>query len=98
MWPPFPQLITFEIGVRFHTCRVRSRMLDRVAGMQVFVRVAALGGFSAAARELAMSPTMVPKHIDAIESRLGFKLVHRTTRRLTLTEAGRSYLEAAERI
>ncbi len=73
-------------------------MLDRVTGMQVFVRVAALGSLSAAARALGMSQTMVTKHIGAIERRLGVKLVHRTTRRLTLTEAGRRYLDAAERI
>lgn len=73
-------------------------MLDRVTGMQVFVQVAALGSLSAAARALGMSQTMVTKHIGAIEERLGVKLVHRTTRRLTLTEAGRRYLDAAERI
>ncbi|MCZ7656390.1 MAG: LysR family transcriptional regulator [Xanthobacteraceae bacterium] len=73
-------------------------MLDRVTGMQVFARVAALGSLSAAARALGMSPTMVTKHVAAIEERLGVKLLHRTTRRLTLTEAGRRYLDAAERI
>ncbi len=73
-------------------------MLDRVTGMQVFARVAALGSLSAAARSLGMSPTMATKHIAAIEERLGVKLLHRTTRRLTLTEAGRRYLDAAERI
>ena len=73
-------------------------MLDRVTGMQVFARVAALGSLSAAARALGMSQTMATKHMAAIEERLGVKLLHRTTRRLTLTEAGRNYLEAVERI
>jgi DNA-binding transcriptional LysR family regulator len=73
-------------------------MLDRVTGMQVFVRVAALGSLSAAARALGMSQTMATKHMAALEDRLGTKLLHRTTRRLSLTEAGRNYLEAAERI
>lgn len=73
-------------------------MLDRVTSLQVFARVAALGSLSAAARALAMSQTMATKHVAAIEERLGVKLLHRTTRRLTLTEAGRNYLEAAERI
>lgn len=73
-------------------------MLDRVTGMRVFARVAAMGSLSAAARALAMSQTMATKHMAALEGRLGVKLLHRTTRRLTLTEAGRSYLEAAERI
>ena len=73
-------------------------MLDRVTGMQVFTRVAVLGSLSAAARVLGMSQTMATKHVAAVEERLGVKLLHRTTRRLTLTEAGRHYLDAAERI
>ncbi len=73
-------------------------MLDRLTGMQIFARVASLGSLSAAARTLGMSQTMATKHMGALESRLGVKLLHRTTRRLTLTEAGRNYLDAAERI
>jgi DNA-binding transcriptional LysR family regulator len=73
-------------------------MLDRVTGMQVFARVAALGSLSAAARALGLSQTMTTKHVAAVEDRLGVKLLHRTTRRVTLTEAGRRYLDAAERI
>lgn len=73
-------------------------MLDRVTGMQVFARIAALGSLSAAARALGMSQTMATKHMGAIEERLGVKLLHRTTRRISLTEAGRNYLEAVERI
>src|SRR4051812_9746198 len=73
-------------------------MLDRVTSMRVFARVAASGSFSAAARQLGLSQTMVTKHVAAIEARLGVKLFHRSTRRLTLTEAGRGYFEACERI
>lgn len=73
-------------------------MLDRITGLQVFQRVARSGGFSAAARELGMSQTMATKHVAAIEARLGLRLFARTTRRLTLTEAGRDYLSAAERL
>ena len=73
-------------------------MLDRVTGMQVFARVAALGSFSAAGRALGLSQTGVTKHVAALETRLGTRLLHRTTRRLTLTETGRGYLEACERI
>ncbi|MFE1598527.1 LysR family transcriptional regulator [Methylobacterium sp. ID0610] len=73
-------------------------MLDRVTGMQVFTRVATLGSFSAAGRALGLSPTGVTKHVAALEERLGTRLLHRSTRRLTLTEAGRGYLEACERI
>ena len=73
-------------------------MLDRVTGLQVFTRVAALGSLSAAARALDMSQTMATKHMGALEDRLGIRLLHRTTRRVTLTEAGRNYLESVERI
>jgi DNA-binding transcriptional LysR family regulator len=73
-------------------------MLDRVTGMQVFVRVATLGSFSAAARALDLSQTMVTKHVAALEDRLGIKLLHRSTRKLVLTEGGRNYLTACERI
>jgi DNA-binding transcriptional LysR family regulator len=45
-----------------------------------------------------MSQTMVTKHIASLESRLGVKLFHRTTRRLSITEAGRNYLEATTRV
>lgn len=73
-------------------------MLDQVTGMQVFARVAALGSLSGAARALGMSQTMATKHVAALEERLGVKLLHRTTRKITLTEPGRRYLESVERI
>jgi len=73
-------------------------MLDRVTGMEVFVRASAAGSLSGAARQLGMSPAMATKHVDALELRLGVKLFHRTTRGLTLTEAGRDYLDACHRI
>src|SRR5512140_2983763 len=73
-------------------------MLDRLTGMEVFTKVAAAGSFSAAGRALGLSQTMVTKHIAALEARLGIKLFHRSTRRLSITEAGRLYLESAERI
>lgn len=73
-------------------------MLDRFTSMQVFVQVVSHGSLSAAARGLGLSPTMVTKHIGAIEERLGVVLLHRTTRRLSLTDAGRRYLEACRGI
>ncbi|MGE4406342.1 LysR substrate-binding domain-containing protein [Pseudomonas sp.] len=73
-------------------------MLDRITSMRVFVRAASAGSLSAAARHLAMSPAMATKHVDALEARLGVKLFHRSTRRLSLTEAGNGYLEACQRI
>src|SRR5690606_37884718 len=66
--------------------------------MRVFVRAAIDGSLSAAARHLGMSPAMATKHVNALEARLGVKLFHRSTRRLSLTEAGANYLEACQRI
>jgi DNA-binding transcriptional LysR family regulator len=73
-------------------------VLDRLTALEVFGKVAALGSLSAAGRALGMSQTMVTKHLAALETRLGVKLFHRTTRRLSITEAGRNYLETSERI
>ncbi|GGD86445.1 transcriptional regulator [Aureimonas endophytica] len=72
--------------------------MDRITGLQVFARVASQGSLSGAARSLGMSQTMATKHMAVLEDRLGVKLLHRTTRKITLTEAGRRYLEHAERI
>ncbi len=73
-------------------------MLDRITGMKVFAKVATVGSFSAAARTLGMSPAMATRHIDALEDRLSTRLFFRSTRKLTLTEAGQRHLEATERI
>jgi len=72
--------------------------MDRITSMRVFVRATGAGSLSAAARHLGMSPAMATKHVNALEARLGVKLFHRTTRRLSLTEAGSDYLEACQRI
>lgn len=73
-------------------------MADRLTGMEIFVRAIRLGGLSAAGRAMGMSPTMAARHLDALEARLGTTLVHRTTRRLALTDAGIAYLDRAERV
>ena len=69
-----------------------------MTGLQVFVKVAATGSLSGAARAMNFSQTMATKHVAALEKRLGVSLFHRSTRRLSLTEAGRNYLDSAERI
>ncbi|QJU59169.1 LysR family transcriptional regulator [Sphingomonas sp. AP4-R1] len=73
-------------------------MSDRLTGIEVFVLSMRLGSLSAAARSMGMSPAMAAKHLGHLEERLGATLVHRTTRRLSLTEAGTEYLEKAGRI
>lgn len=72
--------------------------MDRIVSMRVFMQAASAGSLSAAGRHLGMSPAMATKHVNALEARLGVKLLHRTTRRLTLTEAGSNYLEVCQRI
>jgi DNA-binding transcriptional LysR family regulator len=66
--------------------------------MTVFVRVAQLGSFSAAARDLALSTSGVSRVIGRLERRLGASLLHRTTRRVTLTSEGITYFEHSSRI
>jgi DNA-binding transcriptional LysR family regulator len=73
-------------------------MLDRITGMQVFSRSAHAGSISAAARQMGLSPGMATKHLDALEGRLGVRLFHRSTRKLTLTESGQQYLELCTRL
>ncbi|TXT35770.1 MAG: LysR family transcriptional regulator [Comamonadaceae bacterium] len=61
--------------------------------MRVFQRVADGGSFSGAARELDMSPTAVTRFVADLESHLGTRLLQRSTRRVTLTDAGQAYLQ-----
>lgn len=72
--------------------------MDRIAGMQVFARVAELGSFVRAAEALGLSTTVVSRRVQQLEARLGARLLQRTTRRLSLTEAGREYLARAQAI
>lgn len=72
--------------------------MDRLTSLTVFGRVVECGGFSAAARRLNMSVTMVSNHVQALEDRLGVRLLNRTTRRVSLTEIGRAYHERSSQI
>jgi DNA-binding transcriptional LysR family regulator len=67
--------------------------MDKLAGMEMFVRVVDGGSFAAAAAASGVSATMAAKQIRAIEERLGARLLHRTTRRHQLTEVGQLYLD-----
>jgi DNA-binding transcriptional LysR family regulator len=67
--------------------------MDRLASMTAFTKVVESGGFSAASRRLNMSVTMVSNHIQALEEHLAVRLLNRTTRKVSLTEAGRAYYE-----
>jgi DNA-binding transcriptional LysR family regulator len=72
--------------------------VDRLRAMEVFVAVAEAGGFAPAGTRLRMSPPAVTRAIAALEDRLGTRLLNRTTRRVSLTEAGARYLESARRL
>ena len=69
-----------------------------MASLTAFVRVVESGGFTAAARRLNLSPTMVSNHVQALEDSLGVRLLNRTTRRVSLTEIGREYYERCSQI
>lgn len=72
--------------------------MDRVKAMSVFVEVARSEGFAPAARHLGLSTSAVSRQVMELESWLGVQLLHRTTRRIGLTEAGQAYLDACIRI
>jgi len=72
--------------------------MDRFESMQVFVSVVELGSFTATANAFRISPSMVSKHINALEKRLGATLLKRTTRTLHLTEIGRNYYQSCKDI
>lgn len=72
--------------------------MDSLSGMTVFTKVAERASFTAAAHDLKLSKSAVSKQITRLEDRLGVQLIHRTTRRLHLTEVGQAYYERAKRV
>jgi DNA-binding transcriptional LysR family regulator len=72
--------------------------MDRLTSLSVFGKVVECGGFSAAARRLNMSVTMVANHVQSLEERLGVRLLNRTTRKVSLTETGKYYFERSAQI
>src|SRR6201982_4336768 len=72
--------------------------MDRLSSLTAFVRVVDSGGFFAAGRKLNMSTTMVSNHVQSLEDRLGARLLHRTTRKVSLTEIGKAYYDRCVQI
>jgi DNA-binding transcriptional LysR family regulator len=72
--------------------------MDSFARMRIFVRVVEDGSFSAAGRNLGVAPSSISRQIGELEDDLGVRLFHRTTRKLSLTEGGRSYHLSAAKI
>ena len=71
-------------------------MLDNLRGMAVFASVVGHGSFSGSARELGITTSAVSQQIRSLENELGVVLLHRSTRKLSLTEAGESFYESAK--
>ena len=72
--------------------------MDPLDGIAAFARVVDSGSFSAAARRLNISKSAISAHVQRLEARLGTRLLNRTTRRLSLTEAGAAYYRHCARI
>jgi DNA-binding transcriptional LysR family regulator len=73
-------------------------MKDRLNGMRVFAQVVEAKSFSAAADKLGMSKSLVSRHVSALERALSVKLLNRSTRKLSLTEAGALFYEHCARV
>lgn len=72
--------------------------MDRLVVMKSFVTVAKSSSFSGAARELGISGSLISRHVADLERQIGARLVNRTARSISLTEAGQRYAEFAQRI
>lgn len=72
--------------------------MDRSGQMLAFVRSVELGGFSAAARELGLTPSALSKLVTRLEGRLGVRLLNRSTRRLALTAEGEAFFARSKQI
>ena len=72
--------------------------MDRLTEMEAFIKVVDAGGFTEAARRLGVSKSAISKHVSALETRLGARLLNRTTRRVSPTEIGLAYYDRAGRV
>lgn len=72
--------------------------MDRLTSMAVFVKAAETGSFASAGEALSMSSQLVGKHVRFLEERFGMLLISRTTRRQSLTEAGRAFYERSKAV
>ena len=72
--------------------------MDKFKQIESFVSIAARGRLTAAAQAEGVAPAIMGRRLDALEERLGVKLLRRTTRRLTLTHEGSAFLEDCQRL
>ncbi|MCE1163049.1 MAG: LysR family transcriptional regulator, partial [Thiomonas sp.] len=71
--------------------------MDKLKQLETFVAVATRGSLTAAAQVEGVAPAIIGRRIDALEARLGVKLLLRTTRRISLTDEGSAFLEDCQR-
>ncbi len=83
----------WEISLKLHI-----RFMDKFKHFQVFCRAVELGTFTAVAKELNLSPMMISKYIAKLEANLAVSLLNRTTRKLSLTEAGESFYHRSKQL
>jgi DNA-binding transcriptional LysR family regulator len=72
--------------------------MDKLNNMQVFCRIVELGSFTAVAREMDLSAMMISKYVAQLEESLGVALLNRTTRKISLTEAGEVYYQRSKQL
>ena len=73
-------------------------IMDRLQAMSMLIKVAEVGSFSAASKELNVPLPTLSRKVSELENQLGVRLLHRTTRKLSLTNSGADYISACKRI
>lgn len=95
------EIASFPIGKNSDNCEyiiAKGGIMDRILQMEVFAAINDSGSFVQAAQRLRMSPPAVTRAMNALEERLGVQLLTRSTRQLSLTDAGIRFLEASRRL
>ena len=90
--------MTFLMVIERFIALVNNQTMDKLKQMATFVSVAARGSLTAAASLEGVAPAIIGRRLDALEERLGVKLLVRTTRRLSLTHEGSAFLEDCQRV
>lgn len=72
--------------------------MDKLTSMKVFVYIVEQGSFRSAANHFNLSATMISKHVHHLESSVNSQLIHRTTRKQSLTDSGQLYYRECKRI
>ena len=89
---------TADTGAATMGARAAAMAIDVLTGMRVFTTVVDLQSFAKAAEKLDLSRGMTSRYVAQVEAHLGVRLLHRTTRRLSLTEAGSDYYQRAAQV